>query len=107
MDQYSGGSFEGSLIPVLVFGPGNRNAWPPFDPLDVLVSADMLVSEFALYVSVSFLEYSFVEGVALPVGLQLRLMPGDLVVPDTDSFLLYPPSLGSSVLPHLRCLEQG
>ena len=65
------------------------------------------MSEFALYVSVSFLEYSFVEGVALPAGLQLRLMPGDLVVPDTESLLLYPPSLDSSVLPHLRCLEQS
>ena len=53
MDQFSGGSFEGSLIPVLVFGPGHRTAWPPFNPLDVLVFANMLVSEFALYVSPS------------------------------------------------------
>ena len=67
----------------------------------------MLVGELAWYISASFFEYSFVEGVALPSHLQLRLMPGAHVVPDQGSFLLFPPSPDVSVLPYLRCLEQS
>ena len=103
LDQCPSTVPDGPLISISVFGPG-LGAWAF---TEILVSPDMLVGDLAWYVSTVFLEYSFLEGVALPRSLQLRLMPGALVVPDVESFLLYPPVSDAGVLPHLRCLEQG
>ena len=92
----------GPLVPISVFGPG-LGAW---SPTVVLVSLDMLVGSLVQYLSVIFFDQSPLEGVALPSSFLLRLMPGPVVVSDEDSYLLYPPALGISVLRHLRCLGQ-
>ena len=94
---------DGPLFPISVFGPG-LGAW---SPTEVLVSSGMLVGSLARYVADIFFYHPPLAVVALPSLFQLRLMPGPMVVSDVDSFLLYPPALGASVLPHLRCLDQG
>lgn len=101
------------LIPISVFGPG-LGAWASA-PSWVLVSLDMSVGDLVGYVFMVFLGCAPLERVSPPLGVslprgasfQLRLMPGTSVVPDLDSYLLYPPTSGIDASPHLRCSGQG
>ena len=103
LDQCPSTVPPGPLISVSVYGPG-LGAWAP---AEILVSPYMTVGDLAWYISAVFLEYSSLEEVALPRSMQLRLMPGALLVSDLESFLLYPPASSVTPLLHLRCFEQS
>ena len=102
----------GPLFLVSLSGPG-IGAWAP---TELLVSSDMLVGDLTGYVFMVLLGCAPLSGASPPLGVslplgasfQLRLMPGASVVPDSGSYLLYPPTSDIGASPHLRCLgRQG
>ena len=96
---------DGPYFSIFVYGPDHEI---PSPPVELLMSSGMLVEAMADYVFMVFLGFNpnskdlcggLVDGGATPCRWQLRLIPGNVVVPDSDATLLSPLPLGPILRP--------